>query len=265
MLKQTTLGFKTEADFIVAVQAALRKEEFKRTPFDRAVLQAFVDDYNNVIQNIVRQWEFGNKDAREELSQEVWAQVCAHLHEWKFKGYKFTTWLFPVALTAIANWWRGQGIIRLPYLLYRNVKAYTQAQEKLWSQLEREPTDEELAGKLHWDVEQVRKIALIKERIDIMSLDEPIGNDENDEIITTGDLVPTPPALDIEDRLIIEECIEQLGEIYRVAFILYYVEGYTQKEIASMLGVNQDAVNTRISRARNKFKQCLKDKGLISV
>lgn len=265
MLKQQTLGFNTEQDFIAAVQRSLKKEESERNQFDIAVLQAFADDYNSAVQYIARKWEFDHEDAREELPQEMWKKICQHINKWEFKGYKFATWLCRVASSAAGDWWRRQGI-RLPYDLYQKVKTYKQTQETLWNQLKREPTDEELAKELNWSVEQVSRIAFTIKQIDIVSYDQPIGNDENDEESTREDLISTPSSsLDIEDKLIIRECIEQLGEMYRVVFILYYIEGYKQREIASMLGESQAAVESRIRRARNEFKQCVTDKCLISV
>ena len=41
---------------------------------------------------------------------------------------------------------------------------------------------------------------------------------------------------------------------YRVPLYLYYYEGYSTSEIASMLGVPANTVSTRLARARAKLR-----------
>ena len=45
---------------------------------------------------------------------------------------------------------------------------------------------------------------------------------------------------------------------YRVAIHLYYYEGYSQEEIARILGITRTAVQTRMQRARNLLEKELK-------
>ncbi len=53
----------------------------------------------------------------------------------------------------------------------------------------------------------------------------------------------------------INDCIESLSENNRLLMILYYTQGFKVKEIAEMLGLNQNTVKTRLSRARKEFKE----------
>ena len=41
--------------------------------------------------------------------------------------------------------------------------------------------------------------------------------------------------------------------------LLYYYEGYRQREIAALLGVPEETVRTRLSRARDKLKHILSE------
>lgn len=45
---------------------------------------------------------------------------------------------------------------------------------------------------------------------------------------------------------------------YRAAIHLYYYEGYSQEEIAGILGITRTAVQTRMQRARNLLEKELK-------
>ena len=53
------------------------------------------------------------------------------------------------------------------------------------------------------------------------------------------------------------EALALLPDALRLPAILFYVEGYSQKETARMLGVGQEQVNTRLRQARRRLKRAL--------
>ncbi len=53
--------------------------------------------------------------------------------------------------------------------------------------------------------------------------------------------------------------VNALPPKYRVVVHLYYYEGYQQGEIAEILKISKTAVQTRMSRARNKLKEVLRE------
>ena len=53
------------------------------------------------------------------------------------------------------------------------------------------------------------------------------------------------------------QAVLALPERYKTAVYLYYYEGYSLKEIASILGCPQATVRTRLARARKQLKQML--------
>lgn len=53
------------------------------------------------------------------------------------------------------------------------------------------------------------------------------------------------------------EAVLAMPERYKTAVYLYYYEGYSLKEIASILGCPQATVRTRLARARKQLKQML--------
>lgn len=48
--------------------------------------------------------------------------------------------------------------------------------------------------------------------------------------------------------------LNQMEEQYRIVLLLYYVEGFSIKEIGTILEMNENTVKTRLSRGRNSFK-----------
>lgn len=57
----------------------------------------------------------------------------------------------------------------------------------------------------------------------------------------------------------VQEAVMALKPEYRAVVYLYYYEGYATGEIASLLGISQSAVSTRLMRARQQLKQELED------
>ena len=50
------------------------------------------------------------------------------------------------------------------------------------------------------------------------------------------------------------EAVMSLDKSYRLPVLLYYYEGYSQKEIAGILSLPESTVRTRLFRAREKLK-----------
>lgn len=74
------------------------------------------------------------------------------------------------------------------------------------------------------------------------------------------DAIGEPLAFHPEAGGILEE-IQSLPAKYRQVLVLYYYIGYDTNEIAEILHVRPDAVRSRLSRARQKLKLELEEKG----
>lgn len=53
------------------------------------------------------------------------------------------------------------------------------------------------------------------------------------------------------------DAVMALDKRYRLPVLLYYYEGYSQKEIAGLLDIPEETVRTRLFRARGKLKATL--------
>lgn len=53
------------------------------------------------------------------------------------------------------------------------------------------------------------------------------------------------------------ELVMQMPPKYRQVIYLYYFEGFSVREVASILKISETAVQTRLQRARNKLKEQL--------
>ena len=74
---------------------------------------------------------------------------------------------------------------------------------------------------------------------------------------TTPSPDPERQAFGSELRVLIESAIDSLGDGYREVFMLRQVEGLSTAETAEVLGVSEDVVKTRLTRARHAMQQHL--------
>lgn len=62
-----------------------------------------------------------------------------------------------------------------------------------------------------------------------------------------------------QDESAVLEAVNSLPVKYREVIHLYYVEGYSTTEIASLLGRGEGAVRVQLSRGRERLRQVLKE------
>lgn len=63
------------------------------------------------------------------------------------------------------------------------------------------------------------------------------------------------------EKMMREEMIKKLTDKQREVVELYYGEGYTQAEIAEMLGISQMTVSEMLENALKKFRKCANENG----
>lgn len=81
------------------------------------------------------------------------------------------------------------------------------------------------------------------------------SHEELDENTPSSDL-----SMDKADtKLSIRKAVASLSEKYRIIIHLYYFEELSAKEVSDIVGVSENAVKTRLNRARNKLKEILKE------
>lgn len=135
------------------------------------------------------------------------------------KGFKFSTyaiwWIRQAITRAISEQAR---IIRIPIHVVDNINKQVRVYHKLTQELNREPTEEELAEKLNTTVEKVREISRLIERTSV-SLEAPVGEDEESLF---GDFIKDEKAISPEDSAIQQKLKEDMG------YLLKY--GLTDKE-----------------------------------
>lgn len=68
------------------------------------------------------------------------------------------------------------------------------------------------------------------------------------------------PSISVEsfDQLsVLYDTIQSLDDIHRIPLILKYVQGFTEKEIADILSLNQNTLKSRLFKGRKRLKEQL--------
>jgi RNA polymerase sigma factor for flagellar operon FliA len=133
------------------------------------------------------------------------------------------------------------------------------AHAKLEGELQRAPTDEEMAAKLEMTVEEFQESLLSIANSSVLALDDlwtfadPEGGGGQ---ISVLDTLQDPGAIDpeaeaqtseLKDRL--ADSIESLPERERLVIALYYYENLTLREIGEVLGVTESRVSQLHTKA----------------
>ena len=166
------------------------------------------------------------------------------------KGYRFSTY---------ASWWIRQAVgravsdksrtIRLPVHMGEKIRKVGRAMSELVVELEREPTEEEIAGWLDWTVEQVRDVKAAVP--DATSLDKPVSN--GSEASSLEDFIVDETHFDIPDAVIEEmeaawlrAAIGRLPQKARYVLVRRYGlddgDSPTLTELAAELGISRERV-----------------------
>ena len=182
------------------------------------------------------------------------------------KGFKFSTY---------ATWWIRQAItraiadqartIRIPVHMVETINKLMRVTRRLTQELNREPTNEEIAKELDIEPEKVEYIQKIKQ--DITSLDAGIGRDGDDgEESTLGDFIEDEDTKSPEESTTIQMLKDQVGEILgslsdrerkiiEMRFGLNGTKSHTLEEVGLEFAVTRERIRQIEAKALLKLRK----------
>ena len=177
------------------------------------------------------------------------------------KGYKFSTY---------ATWWIRQAItraiadqartIRVPVHMVETINKLSRYQRQLTLELNREPTDEELAKKMNLSVDKVREVIKIAQ--EPVSLETPIGEEDDSHL---GDFVKDERSMSPEEFTIHELLKDEISsvlltltereeQVLRLRFGLDDGSCKTLEEVGQMFGVTRERIRQIEAKALRKLR-----------
>lgn len=187
------------------------------------------------------------------------------------KGFKFSTY---------ATWWIRQAItraiadqartIRIPVHMVETINKLLRTQRRLTQELNREPTNDEIAKEMDIEVEKVEHIMKIKQ--DIHSLDQSVRDDEEDSVL--GDFVEDEDTITPEEsatnQLLKEQVKDLLGslsereqKIIRLRFGLEDGKSHTLEEVGQEFSVTRERIRQIEAKALAKLRKHKDSKKLL--
>ena len=179
------------------------------------------------------------------------------------KGFKFSTY---------ATWWIRQAItraiadqartIRIPVHMVETINKLLRTQRRLTQELNREPTNEEIAEAMEIDVDKVEHIMKIKQ--DISSLDASVHEDEEDSVL--GDFIEDEDTISPEEsatnQLLKEHVKDMLNgltereqKIIKLRFGLEDGKNYTLEEVGQEFSVTRERIRQIEAKALAKLRK----------
>jgi RNA polymerase primary sigma factor len=177
------------------------------------------------------------------------------------RGYKFSTY---------ATWWIRQAItrsiadqartIRIPVHMIETINKLVRTSRQILHEIGREPTPEELAGRLGMPLEKVRKVLKIaKEPI---SLETPIGDEEDSHL---GDFIEDKNAVQPLDAAIqgnlretttrvLASLTPREERVLRMRFGIGMNTDHTLEEVGQQFSVTRERIRQIEAKALRKLK-----------
>ncbi|MDD7593321.1 MAG: RNA polymerase sigma factor RpoD [Peptoniphilaceae bacterium] len=177
------------------------------------------------------------------------------------RGFKFSTY---------ATWWIRQAItraiadqartIRIPVHMVETINKLSRAQRQLLQELNRDPTNEEIAAEMNIDVEKVRVVRKIAQ--EPVSLETPIGEEEDshlgDFIEDDSVLAPDEAANFIMMREELNNILNTLSErerkVLELRFGLNDGTPRTLEEVGKEFNVTRERIRQIEAKAIRKLK-----------
>lgn len=177
------------------------------------------------------------------------------------KGYKFSTY---------ATWWIRQAItraiadqartIRVPVHMVETINKLARIQRQLTLELNREPSEEELAKKMNISVDKIKDIYKISQ--EPVSLETPIGEEDDSHL---GDFIKDERNVSPEEYATNEMLKDEIAEVLltltereekviRLRFGLEDGKSRTLEEVGQMFGVTRERIRQIEAKALRKLR-----------
>lgn len=144
---------------------------------------------------------------------------------------------------------------RMPRWYSRLNRDLHAARDRLLAELQREPTNGELAGEMNITIQGVQEILRLRGNYNLISLSGQTPADQwhpKFEAIRSRHYETF--RLPVEDRIVLDRALEKLAAFERQLVYLFFYLDLTQTEIARRLGSSQRQISRALAKVLQKLK-----------
>ena len=177
------------------------------------------------------------------------------------QGNKFSTsatwWIRQAITRAIADQART---IRVPVHMVEVINKATRCNRKLVQELGREPSLEEIAAELNLPIEKI--IEANRTAADTLSLDMPVGDEEDTTIGSFVEDDNTPSPADATSNTLLAEALTEIlstltdreADVLRMRFGMFDGRTHTLEEVGQIFGVTRERIRQIENKAIRKLR-----------
>jgi RNA polymerase primary sigma factor len=179
------------------------------------------------------------------------------------RGYKFSTY---------ATWWIRQAVtraladqsrtVRIPVHMVETISKFNQARRRLLQDLGRDPMPEEISAEMGIEIEKVRHIIKISQ--DTVSLETPVGEDEEDSIL--GDFIEDDKTImpnNVAAQRLLRDWLQEIlvdlqdreQQILEMRFGLKDGVQHTLEEVGAYFKVTRERIRQIEAKALQKIRE----------
>ncbi|MEL6777005.1 MAG: RNA polymerase sigma factor SigF [Cyanobacteria bacterium J06597_16] len=168
------------------------------------------------------------------------------------KGYAFSSFAIPYIRGEIQHYLRDKGtVVRIPRRWQTLQTQSARAIRHLQDELNRRPSDQEVADHLDITVEEWQQVRIASSNRNLLSLDAPVREGDSGTS-SLGDMLPDSRyrsfQLAQEDQIRLQQALSQLEKRTREVVEFVFLHDLTQKETAERLGISSVTVSRRVKK-----------------
>jgi RNA polymerase sigma-B factor len=227
-----------------------------QTQRDRGALDELVERYLPLARKLARR--YAGREPYDDLVQVASVGLLKALERFDpQRGNAFSSFAVPTILGELKRYFRDTGwFAHVPRGAQELALKVEEAKAQLSAKTGRSPTVQELAQHLAVNVDEVVEALEAASAHHAASLDSPVRNMEGEKETLADTVGAEDQRFENVDALAtIGAAADELPETDRLALHLYYLEDWTQSQIAEEIGVSQMQTSRILRRALDRVRE----------
>ena len=168
------------------------------------------------------------------------------------QNVRFSTYAVPMIIGEVRRYLRDNNALRVSRSMRDTAYHAMQVKERLQNKLNRDPTVQEIAEEMQLPASEI--VIALEAIVEPVSLYEPVYSDGGDTIYVMDQVGSSDSDRDWLDEIVMKETIQGLSAREKKILYLRFMQGKTQTEVASEIGISQAQVSRLEKGAVKKIK-----------